>query len=98
MDFRYPREGAENDVFEAGLRCGGGGDGVSVAAEASGNPEHLDFRDGLRLASRASTRSHNEGGHPFHAVRNRRELRVHLVLSTRFRQDRVGSYMKRIRR
>ena len=46
MNFGEPGNGAQNDIFDAGLRGGGDRDGVSVAAQSGGDPEDVNFGDG----------------------------------------------------
>src|SRR5208283_3665282 len=45
MNLGNPRQGAENNVLDARLGCSGHSDGFAVAAEASGDPENIQFRD-----------------------------------------------------
>ena len=50
-DARQAGDGAEQNVLDGSAGGGGHGDGVAVAAEARGDPEDVDFRDGrLRRA------------------------------------------------
>ena len=55
LDPGRPRQGAADQIFEAGLGGGGHGDGVAVAAQAGGKPKNGDLGDGKGVAS--------EGGH-----------------------------------
>src|ERR1700688_999659 len=48
-NFWDPGDPPEEYLFDAWLRGRSHGDSVAVAAKAGGNPENIDFGDGLRL-------------------------------------------------
>ena len=46
VDFGEPRDGSQNNVFDAGLGGGGDRNGIAVAAQAGGDPKDMNFGTG----------------------------------------------------
>jgi hypothetical protein len=61
--FGNPGYATEKNVLEAGLGCGGHGNGVAITAKAGGNPQHVDFGEwyGVTLG-RLARHSGDSGG------------------------------------
>ena len=57
VDLGQAGDGAQQHIFDAGLRCRGDRNRIAVTAQAGRDPEDVDLRDGRRLLRNSTVRN-----------------------------------------